>query len=164
MAASREERIVNVLRVDLPHKPEKAAILTIREDGLRADFDPDSGFVDFPGGAKKFTIRFDPSSGYYWALVNPIKPEYDSLKPIAVRNTLALSRSKDLRAWQVCAILLEHPDVHHHAFQYTDWLFDGDDIIAVVRTAYDDNEGGANSAHNANYLTFHRFRDFRKLS
>ena len=51
-----------------------------------------------------------------------------------------------------------------HAFQYIDWLFDGDDIVAVSRTAFDDDEGGACDFHNANYLTFHRFRGFRSLS
>jgi hypothetical protein len=82
-------------------------------------------------------------------------------KPIAIRNTLALIRSADVRNWEIRSILLDHPDVHYHGFQYADWLFDGDDIIAVVRTAYDDTETGADSAHNANYLTFHRFENFR---
>jgi len=156
--------LVNILRVDLPQLPEKVAIMTINPTKMQADFDPKTGFIDFPGGAKKFSIRFDSQTNAYWALVNPCMAHGIDLEPIAIRNTLALSRSKDLRAWQVRAILLEHPDVYRHAFQYADWLFDGDDIIAVVRTAYDDNEGGANSAHNANYLTFHRFRNFRKLS
>jgi hypothetical protein len=47
-------------------------------------------------------------------------------------------------------------------FQYADWLFDGDDLIAVVRTAFDDADGGADSFHNANFLTFHRIRNFRE--
>jgi hypothetical protein len=55
-----DENIVNILRVDFPHHPEKAAIITISADGLLASFDPEQGFIDFPGGAKKFTIRFDP--------------------------------------------------------------------------------------------------------
>jgi hypothetical protein len=155
--------IVNILRVDLPHQPEKAAIMTVSTDGTQADFDPGRGFIDFPGGAKKFTIRFDQKSGCYWSLVNTVKSESANLKPIAARNTLALSRSVDLREWEIRAILLEHPDVRLHAFQYADWLFDGDDMIAVVRTAYDDPEIGASSAHDANYLTFHRFKNFRSL-
>src|SRR5262249_16985968 len=40
----------------------------------------------------------------------------------------------------------------------------GDDIIAACRTAYDDGKGGAHSAHDANYLTFHRFANFRTLN
>jgi hypothetical protein len=42
-----------------------------------------------------------------------------------------------------------------------DWLCDGDNIIAVCRTAYDDGQGGAHNFHDANYLTFHRVENFR---
>jgi len=37
-------------------------------------------------------------------------------------------------------------------------------IELAVRTAYDDGGGGAHNAHDANYLTFHRFRNFRRLT
>jgi hypothetical protein len=82
----------------------------------------------------------------------------------SIRNTLALMRSKDLTDWEIRSILLYHPDIRHHGFQYPDWLFDGDDLIAAIRTAYDDGQGGAHNAHDANYLTFHRFRNFRELT
>jgi len=42
-----------------------------------------------------------------------------------------------------------------------DWVFEGDDIIFVSRTAFDDDLTGAHNAHDANYLTFHRIQDFR---
>jgi hypothetical protein len=155
--------IINILRVDSPYQPEKAAIITISADGLQASFDPETGLVNFPGGAKKFSIRYDPQSGFYGSLVNPIRTTTRSLKPIEIRNSLALSRSADLRNWEIRSILLKHPDPHYHAFQYADWHFDNEDIIAVVRTAYDDRYTGANSAHNAKYLTFHRFENFRSL-
>ena len=58
--------------------------------------------------------------------------------------------------------MLYHPDTKHHGFQYADWLFDGDDIVFVSRTAFDDSEGGAADYHNANYLTFHRIENFRQ--
>ena len=153
--------LVNILRVDLPRQPEKAAVINISSDGQRARFDPEDGFIDFPGGAKKFTIRFDSHSGYYWSLVNTIKPEFKDLEPIFIRNTLSLSRSADLKNWEIRCVLLDHPDVNNHGFQYVDWRFDGEDMIAVARTAYDDSESGADTAHNANYLTFHRFENFR---
>jgi hypothetical protein len=54
--------------------------------------------VEFPGGAKKFTIRYDRKSKLYWALTNPAPGEAD---PASVRNTLALISSPDLRRWQV---------------------------------------------------------------
>ena len=61
------------------------------------------------------------------------------------------------------AIVLQHPNREKHAFQYADWQFDGDDLIAVSRTAYDDGLGGAANQHAANYLTFHRIKKFREL-
>jgi len=120
--------------------------------------------VDFPGGAKKFTIRFDPKSNKYWAVASII-PENQGLttRPGGVRNTLALTVSPDLRHWSGHAVLLRHPDVKQHGFQYVDWQFDGDDIIAVCRTAFDDDTGGAHNNHDANFLTFHRWKKFRDL-
>ena len=59
-------------------------------------------------------------------------------------------------------MLLKHPDSAKHGFQYVDWLFDGADIIAACRTAFDDDEGGAHNFHDANYLTFHRIANFRE--
>jgi hypothetical protein len=45
-----------------------------------------------------------------------------------------------------------------------DWRFDGDDLIAVSRPAYDDDSGEAHRLHDANYLTFHRFKNLRQLT
>ena len=156
--------VVDFLRVDVPPGPEKAAIIEVSEDGGRASFDPDSGFVDFPGGAKKFTIRFDPESGLYWSLSNPVAEPHRHEKPGKVRNTLALICSPDLRQWEQRTVVLHHPDVECHGFQYVDWLFERGDLIVASRTAYDDGLGGAHTQHDANFLTFHRVREFRELT
>ena len=68
-----------------------------------------------------------------------------------------------MRNWTIHKIVLEHPEVKKHGFQYVEWLFEGDDIIFLSRTAFDDETGGAHNNHDANYLTFHRIKDFRKL-
>ncbi len=154
-------QVVNVLRVQTRSPDEKAAIVRISADGKEASFDPATGFVEFPGGAKKFTIRFDPQSKRYWSLASIVHPKHRAANPGGIRNTLALTCSADLRHWIVRAIVLYHPDTRKHGFQYVDWLFDGDDLIAACRTAYDDGLGGAHNAHDANYLTFHRIHDFR---
>jgi hypothetical protein len=59
-------------------------------------------------------------------------------------------------------VLLQHEDPVKHGFQYVDWLFDGKDIIFLSRTAYDDGLEGAHRSHDANFLTFHRIKKFRK--
>ena len=158
-----EGRIVDVLRVDAKRPGEVAAIVQVSDDGKVATFDPKDGFVEFPGGTKKFTIRFDPVSKKYWALSNVIGPGDEGTPAAGTRNTLALVASEDLRKWEVRCVILHHPDRAKHGFQYVDWQFDGEDIVAACRTAYDDGEGGAHSAHDADYLTFHRVSGFRTL-
>ena len=155
--------IVNILRADFRDPMEKAAIIRISKDGRTASFDPATGFVDFPGGCKKFTIRRDPRDAAYWTLSNYVPPGMRTPNPERTRNTLALVRSDDLASWEVRAIVLQHPDAVTHGFQYADWQFEGDDIVAVVRTAFDDASGGAHNQHDANYLTFHRLRNFRRM-
>jgi hypothetical protein len=156
--------LVDVLRVQTRSPDEKAAIVRISPDGKTTSFDPATGFVKFPGGAKKFTIRYDPQTKRYWALASVVLDRYRADNPGSIRNTLALTSSSDLLNWEVRSILLRHPDVAKHGFQYVDWLFDGEDIIAACRTAFDDGEGGAHNAHDANFLTFHRFGNFRRLT
>jgi hypothetical protein len=160
----RDGSILNILRVDTPGCPEKAAIVKVSSDGTMSSFNPSTGFIDFPGGAKKFTIRYDPESDFYWSLATLVPGRHQAQgKPGGIRNTLGLVRSRDLRTWEIRCILLYHPDVRNHGFQYPDWLIDGNDIIATVRTAYDDGIGGAHNNHDANFLTFHRFHNFREL-
>ena len=156
--------LVNVLRVQTKSPDEKAALVRLTADGLAASFDPATGFVDFPGGAKKFTIRHDPRSKLYWSLASIVPARHRAENPGAIRNTLALVSSPDLAHWTTRTILLYHPDVAKHGFQYVDWLFEGDDLIAVCRTACDDGLGGARNNHDANFLTFHRWPDFRALT
>ena len=56
-------KLVDYLRVSSTEKGrEQAAIVNISEDGLNASFDPATGFLDFEGGAKKFSIRYDAKS------------------------------------------------------------------------------------------------------
>jgi hypothetical protein len=103
-------------------------------------------------------------SGLYWTLANVVTPKGEAAgRPANIRNTLALTSSSALTNWTQRAVLLSHTDTAKHGFQYPDWQFDGDDIIAVCRTAFDDGLGGARSYHDANLLTFHRWRSFREL-
>ena len=155
--------LVDILRVDTKPEAGYAAVVHIGADGESASFDPGADFIRMPGGAKKFTIRFDRESGRYWSLVNWVPPAFDRGRPGQTRNTLALVSSADLRDWEVRAVVLHHPDVQRHAFQYVDWLFDGPDLIVASRTAFDDGLGGAHRAHDANLMTFHRVEGFRTL-
>lgn len=179
-------RLVNVLMVDTRpslrdrfplegpvagiSRYEVAAMIDIAADGRSIDFNSRSGFFQFPGSQAKFTIRFDPQTRLYWSLVNKITNPYagyDNTDYAAVwqRNVVVLTSSPDLRHWDERYIALrwrEGLPVYHFdrvGFQYIDWRFDGDDIIAVSRTSWN-----GSTYHNANYLTFHRLRNFRTLT
>ncbi len=156
-------QMTDILRVACTNYPERAAIIRVSADGTKATFDPTNDFIEFPGGAKKFTIRFDEKSKRYWSLANPVPEKFQTGQPDRTRNTLALVSSSDCRNWRVDKILFQHPDTKFHGYQYVDWLFEGNDLIAVIRTAHDDDFGGANSFHNSNYITFYRVKNFRKL-
>lgn len=156
--------LLDVLRVQTRSPDEKAALVRISADGKRASFDARTGFIDFPGGAKKFAIRFDPETKRYWSLASIVPERFRTENPGGIRNTLALTSSTNLLHWEIRSILLQHPDVKNHGFQYVDWLFESEDIIAACRTAFDDGQGGAHNNHDANFLTFHRFAAFRQLA
>lgn len=163
-------QVLDILRVeDKSTLEEKAAIVKISADGKTATFDPEKGFVLFPGGSKKFAIRYDERSKLYWTLTNyipdDVKAANKKANPASLRNTLALCSSPDLEKWTVRSVVLQHPDVLKHAFQYVDWMFEGKkNLVFLSRTAFDDGAEGAHRAHDANFLTFHRIKKFRKLS
>jgi hypothetical protein len=154
--------IVNILRNDNRPEGGKACIIRVSKYGDQVSFDPETGFIDFPGGCKKFNIRYDAVSGRYWALSNYIPEEYKGGNPERTRNTLALVSSRDLRNWEVNKIVLQHPDVTYVGFQYADWRTDGNDMVALIRTAYPEPDGtNANNCHDSNYIIFYRIKDFR---
>ncbi len=156
----RDGHVVDVLRVDVDAgKPEYAAIARA-QNPTTLSFNSGGDIVPMSGGAKKFVIRYHAGTDAYWALADIVNQDnYDpAVKPGVIRNTVALMRSDDLSNWTVDRIVLQDlSDVDHIGFQYLDWQFDGNDVVAVSRTAYDDGLGGADSAHNANFLTFHNF-------
>lgn len=161
---TKDGRLADMARVHIhPGTSEKAAIANVSADGDELYFQKFSGFVDFPGGSKKFTVRYDASTDRYLALVNNIKPGLEKEYPANVRNCLSLAASRDLMHWDIICTVLDHPDVKCHGFQYADWLIDGNDIIFLSRTGYDDEYGGPPRAHDANYLTFHRIENYKEL-
>lgn len=151
----------------------KAALINHGKDGKVAAFDPANDFVEFPGGLVKFTVRKDPQSEFYWALTTAVPPAHRQARRVTdrIRNTVVLTRSRDLRDWEIRCIVLYSPDLLWVGYQYLDWVFEGADLLAVSRTATPDGtlgpgmkHQGIDPAHDANYLTFHRLRNFRDLT
>jgi len=155
--------IVNILRVHTTTYPERAALIHISADGKKATFSPASDFVAFPGGTKKFTVRFDEVSQRYWALANDVPQQFRGQAAIErTRNTLSLISSADLRTWRIERVVLQDNNVAKSGFQYADWQFDGEDLVAAIRTSFREPSGVlAASSHDSNYLTFLRVGSFR---
>ena len=113
--------------------------------------------VDVDITASKFEILFDEESKYYYMIASRALNE-----PRTVRNLLSLFRSPDLFKWSLVTDIIDerNADPQVVGLQYVSMLFDGDDIIFLCRTAY----GKPHNFHDANYQTFHRIKNFRKLS
>lgn len=154
-------KLKNILRVDYrAGGMEKAGIIGVSENGYDIGFNPETDFIDFPGGCKKFTVLQDPKTKIYWTLSNYVPLEFIGINPERTRNTLALMRSKDLYNWEVQGIVLHHPDIKSHGYQYVDFLFEENDIVFVSRTAHEFEEENADNQHNANLMTFHRIKNY----
>lgn len=166
MVISPNGEVVDILRTNdktrkregYLEEDEPVAVVHVSEDGTKLSHNKDQDLVPFPGGGAKFTIKRDTQSSNYYALVNPQN------SPELYRNVLSLTMSTDLKSWKIVKELIRHPEPTYHAFQYVDWDFDGDDIVYASRTAYDDGLGGANRAHDANYMTFDRVERFREYT
>ena len=160
---TRDGELVDYLRVNTA-KPDKefAAIAKIGKNGRSLSFDPSDGFVEMPGGAKKFTIRYDEATDRYITLASMDDGSHPELNPSGIRNRLVLMSSYDLKKWDVHETLIYNEEVRHHGFQYVDWMIDGNDLIFVCRTSDDEENGQAKNNHDANYLTFHRIKDYKQ--
>lgn len=154
--------LVNILRYNTRGgKPDygRAIILNVDSDNPTAPLSFRQ-VIEFEGNMSKFTIQYDPVSKRYWSLVNRV-----TTANITQRNILTLVSSADLVEWRNEADILNYEengwpeDNTKVGFQYVDWLIEGDDILALSRTAIN----GAWNYHNANHITFHRIEDFRTL-
>jgi hypothetical protein len=149
---------------------EVAAMITVSRDGRRVSFDPGNDFIHFIGSESKFTIRFDPQSKRYWSIANKITNPHSGAdwvhSPHHQRNVMVLTSSADLRDWREHYRVLRYAEgsvvekaTSRVGFQYVDWQFDGDDLIAVCRTAWNGLD-----YHDANVITFHRVKNFRTVT
>ncbi|RTE10851.1 exo-alpha-sialidase [Paenibacillus whitsoniae] len=154
--------LVNVLRYNTIEGDSAIGRAVVLDVNLEQ---PDSALafrevIDFPGSQTKFAIHYDGQTGHYLSLGNRVTTNNG-----AQRNILALTKSSNLLDWSFVIDVLNYEengwyeDRSKTAFQYVDWLIDGEDILFLSRTAIN----GAKNFHDANHLTFHRIEQFRKL-
>lgn len=163
-------RLVNILRVDEHTNGRTAAVVHIKSR-KKLEFDPQKDIIEMPGGGKKFTIRYDNESGKYWSIVSEADDKYKNVTHNGIyangvhcgllRNKLTLISSTDLYHWNTEGVLIESDNPFFDGFQYVDWRFDGNDIVAVIRLAMEESRGLPARQHDANFLVFKRIQNFR---
>ncbi len=136
--------IWNILRVN-NQEDDQAVMYRVSDNGQTAD-STTVKFIKLPGANKKFNIRFDPKTKLYFTFTNYTLPKHRVSKLWLARNSQVMISSPDLENWTIRGIILYHPDVELHGFQYLDWQFDGKDIVIASRTAFDDRLGGAETS------------------
>lgn len=112
--------------------------------------------IDMPIKDAKAPIQYDEVSGRHYMLCNYIPDGAENVG----RTVCALMSTENLEEWKLERIVLDHRNEDPKMFgvQYFDFVFDGDDIIFVARTAC----SGAANFHDSNHQTFHRIKNFRK--
>jgi len=159
LAVAPDGTLYNIMRYDMSKTvPDRGLVLAYR---VNTD-DPDapleySHSIKLLGNHSKFSIHKDDVSGLYFSILCRI----DETGAVADRRRISLMSSPDLENWSLVCDLLDyrHEDRQEVGFQYVDFQFDGDDLIYLCRTAMNQ----AHNFHDANYQTFHRLKDFRKL-
>jgi hypothetical protein len=154
LVESPQGELLNVMRFDKHHRALAYAVNT-KDPAAKLEY---SHLLEFPAHFCKFTMKFDKVSGYYYSVGTVV---YEERKKYA-RNLMSLLRSRDLDHWEIVCDLHDRrdTDMNEIGFQYADFLFDGEDLIYLCRTAIN----GANNYHDSNYITFHRIKNFRQIS
>lgn len=153
LVTSPDGKLYNIMRYQT--QAEKKILAFLVED------DPDaplrySHAINFEGNLSKFMIKYDAESKRYLSIISRRIDE-----PKTVRNLLSLVSSMDLEHWESVCDLIDrrHDDPSKVGFQYVDFEIEGEDIIYLCRTSMNN----AKNYHDANYSTFHRIENFRKL-
>ena len=118
---------------------------TVSADGKSLSIDPEFDRTSLPGANKKVA---HPLGRAVAAVLGAGQP--------ACRPTFDKKATESATRWpcsarRICAMddamrVAAPPGPQLHAFQYPDWLVEGDDLLVASRTAFDDGQGGATRA------------------
>lgn len=125
-------------------------------------------YVPCPGGQMKFHVLYDKKTELYWLLstqstdsmTEPMKMPADRYNlPNNERRRLQLHFSKNMVDWCFAGLVAVGP-VEKASRHYASMAIDGDDLVVLSRSG----DERAKDAHNGNLITFHRIKNFRKLT
>jgi hypothetical protein len=134
-------------------------------------------FVQFhpmPGGQLKFCVVRDDVSGMFWATANLVVDSQEAFdwwdagrkrqnfRPTSTagddRRLLMLLYGLDGLNWFQAGCVAQAQRISQ-SFMYAAPVIDGDDLAIVCRSSV-----AAANQHDADYATFHRVRNFRRLA
>lgn len=128
------------------------------DDLTTTTWDPDDAGAILPHAYSKFTVRYDPVSDRYWALVS--NPD----NRVTLDLYKASSNKGRIGDFKFVATILDGESNSYQGFNYPFMQIDGNDIVFSLRTAWDDDRGGAPRWHDGNVFTFHRIKNFRQIN
>ena len=160
LLVTREGRLVTATKSEI-YRPEDgwkdgiAMIYADQEDFSKTEIDPDYAGPRLPGSNSKYTVRYDPVSKRYWALTS------GGINRGELNLYSASSEDGRIGDFGFEKRILEGHSTSYHGFNYPFMQFDGNDIVFVLRTAWDHHRGTSDRWHDADLFTFHRIENFR---
>lgn len=127
-----------------------------------------AAFIPLPGGQLKFHILYDEQTRLYWLVSSQSTdsmtradrlPKDRFAIPNQERHRLQLHFSKNCVDW-VFAGLVTTGKSPKQARNYASMVIDGEDLLVLSRSG----DADAKSAHDADMITLHKIRDFRRLA
>ena len=115
----------------------------------------------------RFHMLYDEKTKLYWLLSTQAVDSMTRLEllsseryniPCDERQRMVLHFSKNCVDWCFAGIVASGAS-EKQSRHYAAMAFDGDDIVLVSRSG----DSRAASAHNGNFISFHRIRNFRDL-
>ncbi|AQQ10231.1 hypothetical protein L21SP3_02059 [Sedimentisphaera cyanobacteriorum] len=152
--------------------PHTARIKAKSPSKVKFNASAEDAFPHLPGGEKKFGASYDPVSGKFYVLSNPVLDVHkgEGTPPELVRTAGGLLSSEDLINWELQKIFIFTENLDNgsfgEGFQYFNFDFDGDDMVIASRTAFDVGGGDEKPprGHDSNLMTFHKIENFRQAS
>ena len=163
-------RVLAAVKMKRPSVTNVCAVMDATDDGTELDL-RFTRYNSMPGGNLKFCVVRDEPSKLFWATSNLAADGENSLgladeaeKLGIYRNSgfdrrfLMLHYSLDGLNWFPAGCIAQAARMSQ-SFMYACPVIDGDDLVLIARSSVH-----APNQHDADYATFHRVRDFRKLA
>lgn len=158
-------RVLSTVKIKRQTTSNVCAVLDASDDGAKLDL-KFTRYNSMPGGNLKFCVLWDDASKLFWATSNlpadsenTINVKQDNFRGSAGdRRFLMLHYSLDALNWFPAGCIAAAPKISQ-SFMYARPVIDGEDLAIICRSSVN-----APNQHDADYATFHRVRDFRKLA